>query len=655
MKPSSRSSLQRLLPPYPGLKFHFERLLLRGLRYRLLFASLIIMTVAVVGGILLLAFDSNSGDLGDSVWWAFLRLTDPGYLGDDEGYVGRALSTIITVLGYVLFLGLLIAILTQWMNQVIDKMEAGLTPVILNDHILILGWTHRTPYIVKELLLTRGRADRFLDSRGASDLRVVILADLTEQNTILPQLQLALGGLWSDRSVILRHGSALKLEDLERVSYDKAAAVILPGPDFGADSPGTADAEALKTLYAIYRHASKADISIPLMVVGLYVSGRQAIAQKAYGADIEIVMPEELLSQILAQCVLEPGLWDVYAELFSMNVGNTVYITENEQPGGKQFGELQRMFGQAVLIGQIPANGGPPLLCPGSKHKVISEDRLVFIAKSFADCKVRNSKVQTIDGDWPPSVGKAASESCEERRILILGWSRKAPGLLDALIKQGDGKVALHNVGLSPIQKREADLRSRATFIDIDHVKFTEANFLLPHVLESLRPWEYDNIVILARERLGDEAFADAATMTASLTLEHILEDHEQKPRIILEIVEEENAGLLEGKGYDIVLSPLIISYMLSQVALKRELNSVFTELAGVGGAQICLRSPEDSLFQSTYPDMLQACNQANKEIILGIVRSSDHNRRIIYSTPDVCDLQPGDKLIVLSTSASRA
>ena len=112
---------------------------------------------------------------------------------------------------------------------------------------------------------------------------------------------------------------------------------------------------------------------------------------------------------------------------------------------------------------------------------------------------------------------------------------------------------------------------------------------------------------------------------------------------------------LLEGKGYDIVLSPLIISYMLSQVSLKRELNSVFTELAGVGGAQICLRSPEDSLFQSTYPDMLQACNQANKEIILGIVRSSDHHRPIIYSTPDVCDLQPGDKLIVLSTSASRA
>ena len=79
------------------------------------------MTVALVGGLLVLAFDSNAQSFGESVWWAFLRLTDPGYLGDDEGYVGRALSTIITVLGYVLFLGLLIAILTQWMNQVISR------------------------------------------------------------------------------------------------------------------------------------------------------------------------------------------------------------------------------------------------------------------------------------------------------------------------------------------------------------------------------------------------------------------------------------------------------------------------------------------------------------------------------------------------------
>ncbi len=53
---------------------------------------------------------------GQAIWWAFRRLTDPGNLGDDEGLFTRVLSSVLTVLGYVLFMGSLIAIMTQWLN-----------------------------------------------------------------------------------------------------------------------------------------------------------------------------------------------------------------------------------------------------------------------------------------------------------------------------------------------------------------------------------------------------------------------------------------------------------------------------------------------------------------------------------------------------------
>jgi len=89
--------------------------------------------------------DPGVSDWRDGVWWTFLRLTDPGYLGDDDGVVRRVVSTIVTVLGYLLFLGLLIAILTQWLDETIRKLESGTTPVRLEDHVIILGWTHRTP------------------------------------------------------------------------------------------------------------------------------------------------------------------------------------------------------------------------------------------------------------------------------------------------------------------------------------------------------------------------------------------------------------------------------------------------------------------------------------------------------------------------------
>ena len=110
-----------------------------------------------------------------------MRLTDPGHLGDDEGFARRTVSTIVTVLGYVLFLGLLIAILTQWLTSSIAKLESGVTPVAISDHVIILGWTHRTPTIVSELLRTRKRVERFLERQGTRQLRIVILSEDVDQ------------------------------------------------------------------------------------------------------------------------------------------------------------------------------------------------------------------------------------------------------------------------------------------------------------------------------------------------------------------------------------------------------------------------------------------------------------------------------------------
>ena len=104
----------------------------------------------------------------------------------------------------------------------------------------------------------------------------------------LQALQQSLGGLWDDRLVILRRGSPLQMEDLERVCYGNAAAIILPGADFGSESLGSADAEALKTLYAIARYADEFGQPRPRAVAGLYVPGLQVIAERTYGANSEI-------------------------------------------------------------------------------------------------------------------------------------------------------------------------------------------------------------------------------------------------------------------------------------------------------------------------------------------------------------------------------
>ena len=90
------TGLQRLRD---RLRFGLERLVLRGLRYRLLLAAAIVLVVALVTGALVAALDTGFSDLGEAVWWSFLRLTDPGYLGDDEGVARRVISTVVDYRG----------------------------------------------------------------------------------------------------------------------------------------------------------------------------------------------------------------------------------------------------------------------------------------------------------------------------------------------------------------------------------------------------------------------------------------------------------------------------------------------------------------------------------------------------------------------------
>ena len=89
------------------VRFQVERLVLRGAHYRLLVIAAAIGIIAVFAGLLVYGYSGSFESPAQAIWWAFLRMTDPGYLGDDEGVLLRVVSTVLTVLGFVLFVGAL--------------------------------------------------------------------------------------------------------------------------------------------------------------------------------------------------------------------------------------------------------------------------------------------------------------------------------------------------------------------------------------------------------------------------------------------------------------------------------------------------------------------------------------------------------------------
>ncbi|MEA3242505.1 MAG: hypothetical protein U9Q19_03585, partial [Pseudomonadota bacterium] len=602
---------------FSDIRFTIERLLLRGLHYRLILAAAIVAFVAISAGLLALLLDPNFEDVGAAVWWSFLRLTDPGYLGDDEGVVGRSISTVVTVLGYIVFLGLLIAILTQWMNALILRVESGTTRVAFKNHILILGWNHRTPSIVLELLQTGGRVLRFLESSGSHNLRVVILAEQVDAE-LREELKSSLGARWDDRYVVLRSGSPLKLDGLERAAFHDAAAVILPGADFATARPGVADAEVIKTLASI-SHAEGQAEQAPLAVAALYNAKRGDVARRAYCGELEVVAADQIISRLMAQCTLQCGLWPIYWELFSLNQDNALFVRELDGEYVTEIGQARLACPKAVVIGVIPSKTGKPILNPPSDMRIKSGDALIFIAKHFADCRLADVVAPTSIAQMPAWHPVAS----DIETVLILGWSRKVPQVLAELLSHQQKRLSIDVVGTTPADERESLVDSVAGAQLPATVRHAEKNFLDPDVLAEIHPGNYDAVLMIARERLMDEEIADAATLSTYLTVDTLLTGSDA-PHVVAEVLDEENAVLFDGDHGDAIVSPMIVGYILSQVALKRELGLIFQELTQSGGTTIMFRSLDPGMGKADCRfSELAAQAAARGETAIGVVTSS--------------------------------
>jgi ion channel POLLUX/CASTOR len=603
------------------LKFLLERLVLRGAHYRLLLIAALIGLLSIMAGAVVHLLGAGvDGGFGSAVWWAFLRLTDPGYLGDDEGTLLRVVSTIMTVLGYVVFLGALIAIMTQWLHERMRALEAGLTPIAQRGHVLIIGWTNRTPTIVQELVLSGSRVRRFLELRGARTLRIAILAD--EVTTSLGiELRDRLGRLWNERQVILRTGSPLRVEHLQRVDFMRASAVIMPGTDFAEGGPDQADSRTIKTLLSMTRHPELASTAeLPLVVAEIFDARRIDVARRAYGGPVEVLASDAIVSRLIAQNVRHPGLSHVYGELLTHGRGNEIYVRRAVGLEGLAFGALPPRFEEAVLLGIVrrEADSYRPLLNPPPDTVLQPDDRLALVARSYASAEphepARAPAPRAAVEPLPRPVPGAAL------RVLILGWNHKVPALLREFDSYTDERFAIDVVSTTSAGKREAALQRYGAKPERIVVRQIDADFAVPAVLERVDVGGYDSIVLLGSDRLGSGEESDARSIMGYLLLRDILPQR-AGPAVLIELLDAGNVSLFHQRATEVIVSPVVLSHMLAQVALRRELRGVFDELFGPGGAEIVFRRAADydlAGHSATFRDV-EAAAARRGEIALGV------------------------------------
>lgn len=356
------------------------------------------------------------------MWWAFLRLTDPGYLGDDEGNVLRVVSTVVTILGYVLFLGALIAIMTQWLNATLNRLQQGFTPIAQNDHIVILGWTNRTATIIEELLLSEERVRRFLRTHHTRRLRMAVLIEDLRPD-IVQELRERLGPLWDYRKIIFRSDTPLRLDHLDRVDFSNAAAILLPFPEFARDNAFARDERTIKILLSIDSAArQKRRGEMPQVVVEVLDGRNVSLARRAYSGPLQILASDLLVSHLIAQNIRHAGLSSVFSALLTHSEGTEIHVRDAGDIAGATAGQLRDAFAEAVFLGLLrkgdsgarPAHRGRG--SPDSDGAHVRADRSDARAAGATDRRARRGESSSFEAASPRSPSRLEPQSAGTRR-----------------------------------------------------------------------------------------------------------------------------------------------------------------------------------------------------------------------------------------------
>lgn len=640
------------------IKYLIERQFVKGAAYQLLMVMLFIGFISLIGGLLVAPAGEPFEGLGSAIWWAFLRLTDPGYLGDDQGNWVRFISTLLTVSGYVVFLGALVAIMTRKLIEIMGNLERGLTPVALKHHIVVLGWNSRTLPLLRELLGPSHRMKRFLERSSAKRLKLVVLS---RQASSLQRLALKneAGIGHRARHVILRSGLAIQPDALKRVACLEAAAVIVPSGTQGPESLVTSDVETIKAVLSIAAQAREHARPLPYVVAELQDIRKRAVLERAYPGAVEVVAGDATISRLLTQNILHPGLSEVYNELLTASTGNEIYVRSGSVMEGRTLETLAAECPRAIVLGLLRAedNGWQVMLLADSATPIRDSDCVIFIARDYSETQPENTKATAALPviHRPVQVTAGNENSPFNHRVLILGWNRRVPSLIAEFASYPRHHFSMDLVSVLPAAARETEIQRYTDLPEDLECRHIEADYMVEGELRRLSPQSYDSIVLLSSDRLSSGEEADARAMVGHLLLDDILEQSIQRPQLIMELSDVDNENLLTLPHSEVMISPVILSHVLAQVALRRELRVVYDELFTTGGAEILFRNPGDyPLADNADFRSLQQLAAEKGEIALGLFRTpSAKGRRLQLNPPpdQPLLLAPGDQLVVMANT----
>ncbi|MGW8501369.1 CASTOR/POLLUX-related putative ion channel [Streptomyces sp. CLCI03] len=578
------------------LRYRFDNLMAGGTTALIGWFALACLAVVVPASTVLVWADraapaTLSGRLA-AVWVSVGQTLKIGGAVGSPLYV---LASVALALVALLFVSTLVGLITTGINARIMLLRRGHSTVLESGHTVVLGWSDQIFPVVGELVTANA-------NRRRSAIAVLAPKDKVEMEDEIctSTASVAVAGAGRTR-IICRNGRTTDPAELARVSPRTAKAVLVLPPE-----GDTGDAQVVKTLLAL-------DAAVPgsggaVVVAAVRDTRNHLTARLAAGPGGHVLCVDDIIARLLVQTAREPGLSLVYQELLDF-AGDEFYTAAAQGLAGRTFGEALLSFTTSSVVGLLRADGRVALN-PDPGTAIGADDRIILISEDD-DTAVPADASGHVD---EAAIVTARPRSPEAERLLLLGWNRRAPLVVEQLDQFVGPGTTLDVVSLADVvrmRRAAGDERPRSSL----EVAFRSGDITDPELLAKLDVPSYDRVIVIGEtghEPVPHHAApptpaidlglapdtgtqTDDRTLVTLLHLRAIGEAAGRELSLTTEMSDDANRLLAPARaGADFIVSGRLISLLMTQISESPCLADVFEELFEAEGNELHLKPVAD-------------------------------------------------------------
>ncbi|MYW69800.1 NAD-binding lipoprotein [Streptomyces sp. SID8379] len=492
-------------------------------------------------------------------------------IGGAVGAPAFVVLSVLLALVSLLFVSTLVSVITTGMNDKILELRLGRSTIVEEQHTVVLGWSDQVFPVISELVTANAHRRRATVALLAPRDKVQMEEEITTK----------VGATGATR-VVCRSGSPTDPAVLARVSPHTAAAVIVLSP---GDHEG--DWTVVRTLLALGTVVGAA--AAPTVVAAVREPSHHTAAVLAAGPGGRVLDIDAITARLLAQCSRQPGLSLVYQELLDF-AGCEFHTVQEPALTGRTYGDALLSYARSCVVGLLRPDGRPALNPPAST--VITErDRIILITEDDTTALVSDEPLPFDEN----AIVLPLPRETKPARMLLMGWNRRAPLIIDQLARYVGPDSRLDLVPGGP---------------------------WAPHDLDALDVLAYDSVIVLGSEVAGSVGTADSDYHVLE-TLLHLRAAEQAAGRslhVAAELSDDRNRLIAPmSPGADFVVSGRLISLLMTQISENPRTAALFEELFTAGGNRIHLGPAADYVplgHTVAFADVVAAGRRRDRSVI---------------------------------------